>query len=79
MQTTIHGSVAASKKLEGLRAGHGLVPALEHLDEHAHRLLLGRVALGLVEQVRVRVRVGVRVRVTVGLGLGLGLGLGVRG
>ena len=31
------------------RAGHRLVPALEHLDEHAHRLLLGRVALGLVE------------------------------
>ena len=43
------------------RPGRGLVPALEHLDEHAHRLLLGRVALGLVEQCEVRVRARVRV------------------
>ena len=43
----------------GSRPGRGLVPALEHLDEHAHRLLLGRVALGLVEQCEVRVRVRV--------------------
>ena len=32
------------------RPGHRLVPTLQHLDEHAHRLLLGGVALGLVEQ-----------------------------